>query len=62
MSQHLILTWVLYTGSWAALNQAKEFHERALHIRFEIFGPQHVKVVDIYKNLSAVHINQGYIH
>ena len=37
------------------LQQEKESHEFALD---EIFGPKHVKVADIYKNLGAVHIDQ----
>ena len=41
------------------LQQGKESHEFALD---EIFGPKHVKVADIYKNLGAVHIDQGYFH
>ena len=41
-------------GDRGNLKQAKEYHERALHIRLQTFGPQHPDVAIFYNNLATV--------
>jgi len=36
------------------LEQAKEYHKRAMAIRLQKLGPHHVNVADSYNNLAAV--------
>ena len=37
------------------LEQAKDYHQRALEIRINVLGPNHVKVVTSYNNLGLVY-------
>ena len=41
------------------MNQAKEYHERALAIRLQMLGPQHPDIATSYNNLAVVLGNQG---
>ena len=41
------------------LEQAKEYHERALAIRLQKLGPQHLDVAASYNNMALVLRNQG---
>ena len=46
------------TGEFA---KAKEYYERALEIRKEQLGPNHVKVAASYNNLGVVCRSMGYL-
>ena len=41
------------------LEQAKEYHERALSIRLKKLGPDHLKVARCYNSLGTVHHDPG---
>ena len=59
MLQRRTITYGLIHRKLGDYEQAKEYHERALAIRLEKLGAEHVDVVTTYNKLGLIHRDLG---